>query len=106
MATLIFILINVLLIAVGTVILAVALMITGEEGIDRDTLLKCLGIVTTATAVSYIPVVGFMAIVIWFAGLMAVFEKTFGEALLVAVVCWVITFGARLGLGALANMMA
>ena len=58
---LIFIVVNLLLVGIGTAVLAVALLFAGEEGIDRDTLLKCLGIVVVATLISYVPVIGFMS---------------------------------------------
>ena len=107
MPILTFILFNLVLVIVGTVVLVVALMITGDEGIDRDTLLKCLGIVGVATMVLYVPYIGpLLAAVIWFAGLMAVFEKSFGDAILVAALCWVMNFGLRYGLAALASTMA
>lgn len=70
-------------------ILAIALYFTGE-GLDRDTLGKCLGISLAALIVSFVPVFGFMSIVIWVAAVMMVFEKTILEAIIIGLICGLI----------------
>src|SRR6056297_3211751 len=105
MEILIFIVITLLLVGIGTAVLGAALLFVGGEEINRDTLLKCLGIVVVATLVAFIPIFGYMSPVVWFAGVMAVFEKTFLEALLITFGSWIIAFGAVFGLGLLANLL-
>ena len=90
---------GVVLLLINTVVLAVALLIVGEE-INSGVLLRCLGLNIFALMMSFIPFVGFFSIVIWLAGLMIIFEKNFLEAVLVALLCWVITFGAHWLIGA------
>ena len=90
---------GVVLLLINTVVLAVALLIVGEE-INSGVLLRCLGLNVLALMTSFIPFVGFFSIVIWLAGLMIVFEKNFLEAVLVALLCWVITFAAHWIIGA------
>lgn len=97
---------NVVAILVGTAMLCVGLLLVGNEGIDRDTILKSLGIVVLATLVTHIPYVGCLVpVAIWVVGIMVAFEKTFGEAILVAVVCWVLNLGVLMGLVVAVNAM-
>jgi len=91
--------VGVVLLLINTVVLAVALLIVGEE-INSGVLLRCLGLNVVALMVSFIPFLGFFSIVIWLAGLMMIFEKTFLEAVLVAFLCWVITLGTHWLIGA------
>lgn len=88
-----------------TGVLAAALVVTGEE-ISRATLPKCLGVGATAVAVSYIPALGFLSVIVWFAALMIVFKKSLAEAVVIAIVCWVIVIGIGLGSSAIRAMFA
>ncbi len=92
----------VIMLIVTTAVLAGVLTIFGE-GLDRDMLLKCLGINTGVLVFSLIPYLGMLSPVIWLAAVMAVFEKSFVEAILVALSCWVVKFVAFIGLGILAG---
>ena len=67
---------GVVLLLINTVVLAVALLIVGEE-INSGVLIRCLGLNVLALMTSFIPFIGFFSIVIWLAGLMIVFEKNF-----------------------------
>ena len=90
---------GVVLLLINTVVLAIALLIVGDE-INSGVLVRCLGLNVFALMMSFIPFVGFFSIVIWLAGLMIIFEKNFLEAVLVALLCWVITFGTHWLIGA------
>ena len=106
MAIIGFILVNAILIAIMTGVLAVALLITGEE-INSDSLSKAAAVVTFSVIVSYIPYVGgVFAMVSWYAGVMGFFERTFLETLLVTLACGVIFFVASMALAALAGIIA
>ncbi|MCA9131151.1 MAG: hypothetical protein KDB22_28900 [Planctomycetales bacterium] len=90
---------------IGSGVLAGALLVTGEEALTKETLLKCLGITLIALLIGLIPVLGLFSFVIWLGALMAVFEKDFLEALIIAIVCAVINFVIGFGLLALAGAM-
>ena len=77
---------------ISTGVLAGALLITGEEAITKETLLKCLGITIMALLVALLPIVGCLSGIVWFAALMSVFEKDFLEAVVIAITCFVISF--------------
>lgn len=96
-----FILVCGIQIAVNTGVLAGALLVTGEEEINSHTLLKCLGITVAAFVLAFFPFGGLLAGVLWFGALMAAFEKTFVEAILIAVVCMVISAVVKVGLDSL-----
>lgn len=106
MAVIAFILVNGILIAIMTGVLAVALLITGKE-INSDSLSKSAAVVTFSTIVSFIPYVGgVFAMVCWFAGVMGFFERNFIEALLVTLACGMIFFVASIGLAVLGGILA
>jgi len=86
----------------GSGVLAGALYFTGEE-IDQHDFLKCLGIILAAMIFSFVPVVGFLSGVVWIAAVMSVFEKTWSEALLIGMTCWIISLLGGLGLNIVAN---
>jgi len=87
-----------------TGVLAAALLVTGEQ-LSKSTLPNCLGVAAIAVACSYIPNLGFLAPVIWFAALMGVFKKSLSEAFAIAIVCWVILLGIGMGLSAVRGML-
>ena len=90
----------------STGVLAVAMWLVGDEELNRDTLLKCLGITVLVTLSGLVPGIGgLIAIAVWLVGLMVAFEKTFGEAFLIGICCWVINLVLRLGLIAAATAM-
>lgn len=87
----------VVMLAVTTVVLAAALSFVGEE-INRDTLVKCFGINLVASLFGLIPVIGLLSVVVWLAALMSVFERSFKEALVIALACTAIMFVVFMGL--------
>ena len=85
-------------ILLSTGVLCVAMLLVGDEELNQDTALKCLGISTAATLVRLIPMIGLISIVVWFVGVMVAFEKTFGEAFLIGLSVFVINLGIGFGL--------
>ncbi len=91
-----------LLISSGVLLLA--LFLTGEE-LDQSDFLKCLSITLAAMILTFVPVVGFISIFVWVAAVMSVFEKTWLEALVIGIVCAVISAVVGLGLNVLASVI-
>lgn len=89
----------------STGVLAAALLVTGEEELTMEVLLKCLGITAIAILIGLIPYMGLVGGIVWFGALMVVFEKEFMEALLIAAVCFVINLAIGFGLGLLIASM-
>ncbi|MEO1527401.1 MAG: hypothetical protein AAFX06_18380 [Planctomycetota bacterium] len=93
----------VVLTLLSAAVLTTAVVLVGDEELTRDTILKCLGITVVVTLAGLMPVIGgLVGIVVWFVGLIVAFEKTFGEAFLIGVCCFVINIVIRLGLFAAA----
>ena len=88
-----------------TGVLAAALLVTGEQT-TKSSLPKCLAVAVIAVAASYVPNLGFLSVLIWFAALMGVFEKSLSEALGIAIVCWVILLGIEMGVSVIHKMFA
>jgi len=77
----------------STVSLAAALWIVGERETDPfqtdglgPTLAKCAGICALTTILSFLPFGGLLSLVLWFAAVMTLFDKSFLGALLIAIV--------------------
>ena len=87
----------------STTTLALALWLIGEDGTDPfktdgfgPTITKCAAICAVTTVLSFFPFGGLLGTIIWFVAVMALFEKTFLGALLIAicgaVLTWLIAF--------------
>ncbi len=83
----------------STAVLAGALLVTGEEEVTKESLLKCLGISALALMFSFIPFVGWAAGLVWLVAVMVVFEKDLLPAILIALACWAISLVVGFGLG-------
>ena len=87
--------------AVLTVVLATSLFLIEdlrassfrEQGV-AVVLGKCLAIVVAVVLVGFLPFGGLIGLVVWFIGVMALFQKTFLQALLVTLANYVIGLGA------------
>lgn len=106
MVIVLFVIFAIILIAINTAVLAGALLITGEEEITKDSLIKCLAVTTLAFVIGLVPFIGWISGIVWLVALMVVFEKDlFPEAVLIAVACWVINLVVGFGLGMIAVAM-
>ncbi|MEM6469845.1 MAG: hypothetical protein AAF802_09860 [Planctomycetota bacterium] len=85
---------------IGTAVLSAAMLLIGNEVLNRDTVLKCAGIVLATSLCGLVPGIGvFISIAVWLVGVIVVFEKTIGEAILIALACWAISLVVQFGIG-------
>lgn len=83
----------------NTAVLAGSLVLVGNEELNKDFVLRCLGIVFLALMCGLIPVIGgLVSMAVFFVGIIVGFEKTFGQAFLVSLCVWVMSIAVSFGL--------
>ena len=85
-----------IVLAFGTAVLCAGLVVTGEV-LDRDTITKAGAIVLGTIVIQFVPLFGLLlSPFVGLACIMSVFEKTWGEALIVGLIFWLLTSGLLL----------
>ena len=110
MSTLIYVIAYAISIAIGTAILAGSLFLVEDRRASSfkelgvfPTLARCAGIVLVTTLLGFIPLGFWLALVVWFVGIMFLFQKTFLQTLILWVVNVLVGCGVA---GALGHILA
>ena len=95
---------------IGTCLFATSLWLLTDKStspFERDgkkaTWLKCAGLVFVVQVLSLVPYGGLLVSIVWFGGIMLLFEQTFGQAVLLSVANWGLNMVLWLGMGWLIN---
>lgn len=106
MELLIYVVVYVIAIALGTAILVGSLFLVEDirassfkEFGALGTLARCVGIVVVTTLLGLLPFGALLALVVWFIGIMALFQKPIGQTLILFVVNVVFWFGVSGAIG-------
>ena len=97
---------------IGSCLLATSLWLLTDKNtspFERDgrktTWLKCTGLVFVVQLLGLVTFGGLLGIVVWYVGIMSLFEQTFGQAILLSVANWGLNMLLGLGIGWLIGLI-